>query len=225
MKALTAPHGGVVSAPPIVATEPVPVIGVVPDLPRDLPGLTPGRWAAQPYRAGSAFLVLRVRERIPPGPAGFDEVKLKAMDDMRNAKRRAALGLRVEAVRAALAAGATLDSLAAPYGGLKDSGLRTRSTAFVPVIGTEPRVVERAFSMREGEVTDTLQVANGVVWLRLEERPAADTASLQAGLPQIERELTKQRYDAWLESRKRVVRIEILRADLRGPRSAPPKMP
>jgi len=40
-------------------------------------------------------------------------------------------------------------------------------------------------------------------------------------LPQIEAELAKMKYDEWVEQKKRTVRIEILRPDLKGLRPAP----
>jgi parvulin-like peptidyl-prolyl isomerase len=220
-KLLAAPHGGVVSAAPIAATEAVPAIGFAQGLAQDLPGMAPGKWAPDIYRAGNSYLVLQVRQKMPPRPAEFDEVKNQAVEDMRSAKRRALLNQKVEAIRAGLAAGASLDSLAAPYGGLKDTGLLGRMAAFVPMVGSEPRAMEKAFAMKPGQVSDTLQVAQGVVWMRLEEKKSGDPATFKAVSAQIESELTKKKYDEWMEARKKTVKIEILRADLKGPRSSP----
>jgi parvulin-like peptidyl-prolyl isomerase len=75
--------------------------------------------------------------------------------------------------------------------------------------------------MKPGEVTDTLQVALGVVWLRLEEKTSGDPAAFESASAQIEAELAKKRYDEWLEGRKKTVKIEILRSDLKGPRPSP----
>jgi len=220
-KGLTAPHGGIVSAPPIAANEPLPVIGVTQGLAQDLPAIKPGTWAPAVYRAVDRYLVVRVRERVPPRLAEFDEVKPQAVEAMKNAKRRAAMDRKVAAVRQGLEAGAPLDSLAAPHGGLKDSGLIGQVGGFVPGVGSEPRVLERAFAMKPGEVTDTLQVAAGVLWLRIEERTSGDAAAFKAASAQIEADLARQRYDAWVEGQKKTLKIEILRSDLKGPRSSP----
>lgn len=167
-------------------------------------------------------MVVRLREKAEPRPAEFDEVRARAVEDAKAAKRKAILDRRVETLRQSLAAGASLDSLAAPWGGLKDSGLLPRTTQFVPGLGSEPRVVERAFALEPGQASDTVHVAQGVTWLRLEERKSADVATLAGARAALEAELAKAPYDAWIEARKRTMRIEILRADLRGPRPVTP---
>jgi peptidyl-prolyl cis-trans isomerase D len=220
-KLLAAPHGGVVSAIPIAANEAVPGVGVPQGLAQDLPGTALAKWAREVYRAGNRYLVLRVREKIPPRPAEFDEARAQALEQMKSAKRTAILNQKVEAIRSGLAAGASLDSLAAPYGGLRDSGFLGQTAGFVPMVGSEPRIVQKAFAMKPGEVTDTLQVALGVVWLRLEEKTSGDPAAFESASAQIEAELAKKRYDEWLEGRKKTVKIEILRSDLKGPRPSP----
>jgi hypothetical protein len=108
---------------------------------------------------------------------------------------------------------------------VRESGLVARTATFVPMVGNEPRVIERAFTMKPGERSDTLQVAQGVVWLRIGERRSGDPATYGVASTQIRDELTKQRYDQWLEGRKQAVRIEILRPDLKAAaRPTPPKM-
>jgi hypothetical protein len=124
----------------------------------------------------------------------------------------------VAAIRAALAAGATLDSLAAPYGGLQDSGLLGSGAGFVPMVGNEPRVVQKAFAMKPGDLTDTLQVGQGVVWMRLEEKTAGDASAFASSSAPLEAEMIKRKVDEWADERKKAVRIEILRPDLKGPR-------
>ena len=219
---LAAPYGGVVAATPIAGGEVLPAIGFVQALAQDLPGMKPGKWTQGTYRAGNLYVVLRLRETLPPRPAEFDEVKARAIEEMKNAKRRELLKQKMETIRSGLAAGASIDSLAAPYGGLKDSGLLPRTMAFVPMVGNEPRVVQRAFTMKPGEVTDTLQVAQGVIWIRAEEKQPGDPAVFKTASAQITAEMIKKKYEAWIEEKKKSVKIEILRPDLRGPR---PSMP
>lgn len=217
---LAARHGGVMALSPVAVNDPLPGFGTAQGLGPALPAIKPGTWAPDIYRAGARYVVVRVRERIPQRPAEFEEVKTQAIEAMKGSRRRAALEARVAALRASLSAGATLDSLAAPYGGLKDSGPIGQVTGFVPLLGNEPRVVARAATMTPGVVSDTVQVAQGVIWMRVEERIPADPAAFKAAAPQLEAELAKQRYDEWLEARKKAVKIEVLRADLKGPRPA-----
>ena len=220
---LAAPHGGVVSAPPIVANEGVPGAGFAQGLGQDLPGASVGTWLPKTYRAGVSFLVLRLREKAPQQPAAFEESRARAIEAVKNAKRRAVLNRNVEAIRSGLSAGASLDSLAAPFGGLKDTGLVGQAAGFVPGIGNDPRLMQKVFSLKPGEVTDTLQVAQGVLWVLAEERQSGDPAAFKAASPMIEADVMKRKYDEWLADRKKTLRIEVLRSDLRGPRPSPIK--
>jgi parvulin-like peptidyl-prolyl isomerase len=213
--ALAGPLGGLAHAPAALPTDPIAGFGIAAGLANDLPAMKPGAWGATTYRAGDAYLVLRVREVLPPHFAGYDEVRPRVLEDVRTARRREVLDRKVESLRAALAAGASLDSLAAPYGGLKDSGLLARTMTFVPGIGEEPRLVARAFAMKPGEVSDTVHTAQGVAWMRAEERRTPGEAAFAAAAAPLEAELVKQRYDAWVEEKKKGVRVEVLRADLK----------
>jgi peptidyl-prolyl cis-trans isomerase D len=220
-KTLAARHGGVIPVAAIGANDPVPGAGFIQGLGAELPKWKVGRWAPTVQRGNNTYLVMRLREVVPERSAEFDEVKTQAIEDMKGARRRALLDRKVEGIRGALAAGATLDSVAAPYGGPRDSGYLGQSVGFVPVLGNEPRVVRTAFTMTPGQVSDTLRVTAGVAWIRLEEKKSADPATFKAASAQIEAELTKKKYDAWIETRKKSVTIEILRADLKGPRPNP----
>ena len=217
-KTLGAAHGGLDSATPVAATETVPSLGFVSGLSQDLPAFKLGAWAPKAYRVGNHYVLFRLRQKVAPHPAEFDEAKAQAVEAVRDQKRRATFDHKVESMRKALAAGAALDSLALPYGGLKDSGPIVRSVVFLPFIGPEPRVVQAAFTTRPGDNSDTLHTASGVVWLHVEEKKAGDPSTFAASSMQIEGELMKKRYDAWVEERKKTVKIEILRPDLKTPR-------
>jgi len=217
-RTLAAPYGGVMTAGAIAANEALPTVGYPAGLAEALRTMAVGQWSPDVYRAGNGYLMGRLREKVPERPAQFEEVTMQAVDAWRAARRAELLQRRVEAVRSGLAAGASLDSLAQAFGGLKDSGFLTQSSGFVPMLGSEPRLLQKAFAVKPGETTDTLQVSNGVVWIRVEERKAADPATFKAASAQIENEMFKQKYDAWLEDRKKTVTIEVLRPDLRAGR-------
>jgi parvulin-like peptidyl-prolyl isomerase len=219
--AAAAPYGGLRTSAPVSVSEPLPEYGYVPGLGQVLPTLEVRRWAPDVYRAGTNYLVFRVREKVAPRQAEFDEVKNQAIEDMKSGKRKAVLAAKVAAIRAALAAGASLDSLAAPYGGLKDSGPVTQTAGFIAGVGTEPRVVQKAFAMKPGEVSDTLQIAPGVMWVQAGEKKTPDNAAFEQSRAQITEELSRKRMEAWLEEKKKTVTIEILRADLKGPKPSP----
>jgi hypothetical protein len=82
-------------------------------------------------------------------------------------------------------------------------------------------VIERAFTIKPGTVSDTLHVAQGVVWIRPAEKRALEGSSFAKDRDAILNELLAKKIGEWFESRRQTVRIEVLRADLREP--APPR--
>ncbi len=209
--------GGVKTAGPVAANEPIPRLGNVQDLGKDLEGLAVGAWAAKPYRGSNSWILVRVTERKPPGRAEFPEVRRQAVDDMKNAKKLDIVAARAAAVRRQLQAGASLDSVAAGYGGVRESGLLGRQGGFVPQLGAEPRVLDKAFALKVGETSDSLRITNGVTWIRVEERKSMDGATYEVDREQVSRELLAQNMEDWLERKKKTVRIEVFREDLKGP--------
>ena len=214
-RALAEPHSGVQTSAPFAASEPVPGVGFVPNLGEALLKMPAGKWAARTFRTGRFYLVVRPHAATPARPAQFEDVRAQAVEDAKNAKREDLLEKKVAAVRASLAAGATLDSLAAPYGGLKSSGPVSRLGGFVPGLGAEPRVVERAFALPAGGQSDTLMTALGRVWIRVEKRQEPDAKAFAAAKDVLAEELLKRNLDGWLEARKKTMKIEVLRRDLR----------
>jgi len=67
-------------------------------------------------------------------------------------------------------------------------------------------------------VSDTLHVAQGVVWFESQGRDMPDAKAFAAAEPQLAQELLKRDYDAWLETKKKSMRIETLRAEFRSAR-------
>jgi parvulin-like peptidyl-prolyl isomerase len=219
-KTLAARYGGVVSPDPSTPIENAPQLRSLQALELDLPKMPVGKWSQKVYPTPDDYIVVRVRQRIAPQPAEFDDVKGRALEDVRSAQRDSILKVEVKALRAALAGGMSLDSAAFVHGGLRDSGHIRQSQRFLAYLGFEPRVVDRAFTLKPGDVTDTLQVSQGVVWLRLDERKPADEAGFAEAAPQIEADLLKKKYDEWVAEKKKTVSVEILRSDLKGPRPA-----
>ena len=211
---LAKPYGGIQTTAPFAVDEPAGDLGVVTGLSADLPKLAPSHWAPQPYRTARGFVVLRPGGKLPERPAEFDEVKLKATADAKDARRQALLDGKVSAIRSALAAGATLDSLAAPHGGTKDSGSLTPGYGFVPGLGNEPRLIQEAFAAKVGVVSDTLQLTQGVAWFKVDEHNTGDPKGFEGVKPQLTQELTKKSYDEWLDKKKQALHIEILRPEL-----------
>ncbi len=219
--ALAQPYSGVKTSTEFAASDPVPGLGFVQGLSADIATLGIGKWSPV-YKENTHYVVVRPKERIPEKQAEFLEVKNLVTTDAQTAKKREVLNARIAAVRAKLREGASLDSVAMVYGGLKDSGPLSRTNAFVPFLGQEPRVVDKAFALSKGQVSDTLNVAQGSVIFRVDEHTTIGGASFEKDRANLLQEIVSRRYDEWLQAKKKKYRIEILRADLREA-AAPPK--
>lgn len=212
---VAAGHGGVATSVPFAANEPIAGLGQVPGIAQQLDSLKAGRWAAKPIRGGDGYLVVRLKEKIPAGQASFADVRQQAIDDAKTAKKKEILAGKVTRIRGQLAAHASFDSLALHNGGLKDSGPLAQMSPFVPYLGAEPRVVAKSFAMKVGAVSDTLHTSQGVSWIRVEEHKPKEGTSFAKDKPAIVQELQQKKYDEWLEAKKKSMKIDILRADLR----------
>ena len=215
--ALAAPYGGLQRSQPFAVDEPLSEIGRLRGWTSESARFAVGTWARETYRADRHYVVLRIRQVVPSGPGEFQEFKNRAVQAAKAVRKKQRFEEKVALVRGALAAGATLDSLAAPYGGLMDSGPLSQTLGYVSGLGFEPRVVRAAFALKPGESSDTLRTANGVAWIRMEERVTPDATAFDTAAGPLTQELFQKGYNDWLEAKKQAVKIEILRPDLRRP--------
>jgi peptidyl-prolyl cis-trans isomerase D len=215
-KPLAAKYGGIKASSSFAANEPAGELGFVQGLASDIVKLPAGRWAPTVYRSGRSFVVLRPSHTIPPRPADWEEARASAMQDTAAAKKKGLFERKVATIRTALAAGAKFDSLAAPYGGLHDSGPVSQGFAFVSGLGMEPWLVQKAFAARTGEVSDTLQITQGVAWLRVDDHIAGNPKDFEAAQPQITQDLFNKKYNPWLDQKKSALHIEILAPEFRA---------
>jgi len=221
--ALAKPYGGMQRPDSFLPKESVPGIGFVQGLAAALPKLAPGRWSTEVYRAGADYLLVRLREKQLPRPATFEDVQAQAIEDMKAAKKQELLERKVAAIRAALASGVPADSVAAPYGGLKEASPVTANAAFVPTLGFGPHIMPKILKLKPGQVSDSLSTPLGVMWVRLDQRVPADPAGFASQKAQLQQEMVFNAMNEWLEREKKSVRIEVLRADLREPKPGPYK--
>ena len=221
--ALAKPYGGIVSTTPFGVSEAVPDFGFLQGLSAELPRLVAGRWSGTVYRAADQYVLIRLREKTPVKTAEFDEVKTQAIEDMKAERKKQKLAEKIAAVRAALAAGTPPDTVAAPMGGLKEANPVTANAAFVPTLGFGPHIMPKILKLKRGEMSDTLTTPQGVMWVRMDERVPADASKFKTEKDQVQQEMIVNRMNDWLEEKKRTVRIDVLRADLREPKPGPYK--
>ena len=220
---LTKPYGGVVSTATFGVSEAVPDFGFLQGLSADLPKLAAGHWSGTVYRAADQYVLIRLREKTPVKTAEFDEVKTQVVEDMKADRKKQKMAEKIAAVRAALAAGTPADTVAAPLGGLKEANPVTANAAFVPTLGFGPHIMPKILKLKRGEVSDTLSTPQGVMWVRMDARVPADASKFKTEKDQVQQEMVVNRMNEWLEQKKRTVRIDVLRPDLREPKPGPYK--
>lgn len=220
-EALAVNDGGVQTSSAFAAGEPVPGIGFVAGIDSDLPKLRAGAWAGKIYKENTQYVVVRLKETVPVQQAAFDDVKTQVSKDAQDARKKQLATAKAVELRTALGTGAALDSVAGYFGGLKDSGDLMRGSAYIPFIGSDARLIEKAFAMKPGAISDTLVTSQGFAVVRLEERKTAAGHSFAADRPQLEAELLQKKMDDWVAAKKKTVKVEILRADLREVPSPP----
>ena len=221
--ALTKPYGGLVSTTPFAVNDAVPDFGFLQGLSGNLPKLLPGKWSVTVYRAADQYVLIRLRLKTPLKTAEFDEVKAQVIDDMKADRKKQKLAQRIAAVRAALAAGSPPDSVAAPWGGLKEASPVTANAAFVPTLGFGPHIMAKILKLKRGELSDTLSTPLGTMWVRMDQRVSADATKFKTDKDQVQAEMIINRMNDWLEMKKKTVRLEVLRPDLREPKPGPYK--
>lgn len=196
-------------------------IGPVLGLTEWLAPVAEGSITSEPLFTPEGYLVARKLREIAPARAEFAEVREKVMGDYQQARRRAMADSVSARIRAALAAGADLDSLAVPYGGLRTSrpfGRQGPIPEFArdPSIGRDSLYLERVFTSKPGAVLPPLSGASGTLFAQVEaitEPPAADFAKRR---DELRRELVEQRTEAWTERLRSRAVVTIRRADLKS---------
>ena len=73
-------------------------------------------------------------------------------------------------------------------------------------------------------MADTLQVAPGVVWVRTEDKKTGDAAGFKAMEAELRQQVLGDHYSAWVDEQRKRIPVEVLRADLKGPRPLLTKM-
>lgn len=149
-----------------------------------------------PIRTDFGFHLIEVRDRRPGGTIPFDEagprirsrLLQERVDGMAEAKARD-LADRIAAGGDEASGGATLEELAA------EEGLEIRTSppfaadATVPGLGRSPRLLESAFSLGAGEISEALEVPTGWVVFRVAEVLPPRDPELEDVEAQVRRDL------------------------------------
>jgi parvulin-like peptidyl-prolyl isomerase len=219
--ALAAPAGGVHRYGPVGNTDRMGNVSPVLGLSEWLGPVVEGSITPEPLDVEEGYLVARKIREVPPEPAAFPEVKERVILDYQQSRRRAIADSVAVRLREALSAGADLDSLSVPFGGLRMSKPFGRSgpipdLARDATLGRDSLYLERVFDSKPGTKLPPLQGSSGTLFSIVDtiaEPPPADYAKRR---DELHREIVEQRTAAWTERLRSRAAVTLQRADLRG---------
>ena len=180
----------------------IPGIGNAPDLSTRVFSMTEGAVSA-PQRVPNGFVLARLVQVKPSQVPEFEEVRRRVQQDVRTRKGDAAARSKAEDLVKRVKAGRKLSSAARRDRievKLSDPFSRNGS---IPELGASTPLDEFAFSAKEGEVSEPIQVGRRLVVAVLTERQDIDPKRFAAEKEEIRnRLLTRKRqtvFDAFLE--------------------------
>lgn len=213
--------GGVWMRPsPIQRAENSPTVGSIPDV---------KAWAfsagagdiCDPIDDGGRFIVARLVEKKPAGPAPLDEVKSLIQQRWLSLKARELARPRADSLYALAKGGAVMKDLAEPgQATLTTTGLVTRQTSIQPV-GKSPVFMGAAFSLTDEQPwSDVVPVEGGWVFIHLLERQPADLTFLATSRDSLAGEILRGKqtnaFNVWVSDLFEAADIKDYRGELYG---------
>ena len=218
--ALSAPAGGVHRFGPVGNNDRLGEIGPVLGVSEWLAPVAEGTITPEPLFTQEGYLVARKLREIAATRAPFADVRDKVVADYQISRRRAIADSLANHVREALAAGADLDSLAVPFGGLRMSRPFGRSGPIPEFardasLGRDSLYLERVFASKPGAALPPLSGSSGTLFALLESIVDPPAAEFSKRRDELRRELLEQRTAAWTERLRSRAVVTIRRADLK----------
>ena len=216
---LAAPYGGLRHSGPVGAREPVPGVGVLPDMAKSF-GSLPEGGVSQPIVVEGGLLVARVARELEPRAATFGEVKEQAVEDMRQAKLRAVAESTAQALERELRAGKDLATLAIPLGGLRRSRSFPRhgpvpELARDSILASDSTLYDEIFRSKPGATLRPRRGANGTLFGVVDSLTTLAPAQYAEHRKELKEELFEQRTAAWTDRLRGRAKIELYWKELK----------
>ena len=129
----------------------------------------------------SAIFVMQVSDRVPAGPAAYEDVDKKIDLDIVTYKVNSFCLDTANAIYTEILAGADFKTAAEKYGASVETPDQFHRDAYVKGIGRNPNAIGAAFSLTEpGQYTKPIEHDQGVVLFRLLERTVPDLTEYTA---------------------------------------------
>ncbi len=217
---LAGAYGGLKQSPPLAARQEIPGVGMIDMVDKSVGSLAVGEVAPTPIGIATGYLVARLTRVVPPDLATYGEVKDRVLRDWQASMRRVMADSVEAQLRASLRAGAALESLLVPLGGLRPTRPFSQDGP-IPDLNRDPAAARdsvflaRVFSSKPGATLPPLATTLGTVYAivdSLHTPPATEYAKAREGLRE---DLLDQRIEAWTARLRARARVEIYRRDLR----------
>ncbi len=213
-------HGGMKTTIPVGVGELVSGLGVIETIESDIGSLSPGGVTPRPIRRADGYLVARLKRSIPPQQAPFGEVKDRVTHDLGLERKRAVADSLDASIRASLRAGADLESLLVPLGGLRTSRFFGRMGPIPDfsrdsLLARDTTLIEEAFSSKPGAALVPRSGALGVLYAVVDTVVATSAADFAKARASLRQEMMDRRSEAWTARLRSRAKIEIHRKDLK----------
>ena len=116
------------------------------------------------------YVVAGLKEVLPKGLPELAQIKEQIALEVTNRKKSELIAERIK--------GKNLEEVSAMFGlSVENANGIPLSSNFIPGIGNEPKVVARAFAIKQGEVSAPVKGSNGVYLVRVENKPNAPAST------------------------------------------------
>ncbi len=199
---------------PFGAADPVAGVGRTPAFSEAAFGLAEGALSA-PLEVPRGWALVHSEAVLPPRSPELAEVEPQVRGAVEAAKRQALAREALEAARAGLAEGRTLEEVAAELELTVEESEEFGAGGAVPGLGVVPQVADAALAMEEGEVGGPFETPQGAVLFQVSGRTTFDPAGFEAAKEQTRQQLLGQRaallQNALIQQRRQELGVEYSR--------------
>lgn len=167
---------------------------------------------SQPISVPRGWAVLYVKDVHEPRLPELAEVEPRVRQAVAQEKQQAAAMARLTEAKAQIAAGKSIEQVAAELGVTVQESPELGAQGFIPGLGMSPQLTQAALKLQPGQVGGPVAAGPGAALFQVIERTAVDPQQLQANRgatrERLEQEQLQRLLVSLVEQRKREVGVE-----------------